>query len=211
MPAEENDKPLYKHPESEEELISGMDDERFRLKKIAFLQANGAIGLRMNAALQVVAKRTKDVKEAESLDGGQLVDRARRRTRELLVDAQWKLDREIERTIGKKKSLREKWEEFSSTPDADLDENDGLLDSESGQTVTGRESASPAIEPSGAGSAAEPEQEDEDAEESHGVVVSLLAPDVAGDYAVFVALPERLIIVEEQEGDSDLGVLADAV
>jgi hypothetical protein len=38
-----------------------------------------------------------------------------------------------------------------------------------------------------------------------------LAPDVAGDYAVFVALPERLLIVEEQEGDSDLGILADAV
>ena len=55
-----------------------------------------------------------------------------------------------------------------------------------------------------------PEQK-EDTEEPHGVVVSLLAPDVAGDYAVFVALPERLIIVEEQEGDSDLGVLADAI
>ena len=57
---------------------------------------------------------------------------------------------------------------------------------------------------------AAPEQE-EGAEEVHGVVVSLLAPDIAGDYAVFVALPERLIIVEEQEGDSDLGVLADVV
>ena len=56
----------------------------------------------------------------------------------------------------------------------------------------------------------EPEP-DEGAEESHGVVVSLLAPGVAGDYAVFVALPERLLIVEEQEGDGDLGVLADAV
>ncbi|MGA9762657.1 MAG: hypothetical protein WBQ14_09560 [Gaiellaceae bacterium] len=53
--------------------------------------------------------------------------------------------------------------------------------------------------------------QEEDVEESRGVVVSLIAPDVAGDYAVFVALPERLIIVEEQEGDSDLGVLADAV
>jgi hypothetical protein len=51
----------------------------------------------------------------------------------------------------------------------------------------------------------------EPAEESRGVVVSLLAPDVAGDYAVFVALPERLLIVEEQEGDGDLGVLADGV
>ncbi len=56
-----------------------------------------------------------------------------------------------------------------------------------------------------------PEPEQEGAEQSHGVVVSLLAPDVAGDYAVFVALPERLLIVEEQEGDSDLSVLADAV
>ena len=60
-------------------------------------------------------------------------------------------------------------------------------------------------------SAAEPEEEDEGAEKSRGIVVSLLAPDVAGDYAVFVALPERLLIVEEQEGDSDLGVFADAV
>lgn len=54
-------------------------------------------------------------------------------------------------------------------------------------------------------------EQGESAEEARGVVVSLLASDVAGDYAVFVALPERLIIVEEQEGDSDLGVLADAV
>jgi len=61
--------------------------------------------------------------------------------------------------------------------------------------------------------AAEPEKkaEDEDDEESLGVVVSLLAPNIAGDYAVFVALPERLLIVEEQEGDSDLGILADAI
>jgi hypothetical protein len=56
----------------------------------------------------------------------------------------------------------------------------------------------------------EPEQDD-NAEESRGVVVSLIAPDIAGDYAVFVALPERVLIVEEQEGDSDLGILADAI
>jgi hypothetical protein len=56
-----------------------------------------------------------------------------------------------------------------------------------------------------------PEQQEGDSEESRGIVVSLLAPDVAGDYAVFVSLPERLLIVEEQEGESDLGVLADAV
>jgi hypothetical protein len=58
--------------------------------------------------------------------------------------------------------------------------------------------------------AAEAEEEDEGVEKT-GVVVSLLAPEVAGDYAVFVALPERLLIVEEQEGDGDLSVLADAV
>jgi hypothetical protein len=68
------------------------------------------------------------------------------------------------------------------------------------------ESASEAPE---ADSVAEPEEES--AEESRGVVVSLLAPNIAGDYAVFVALPERLLIVEEQEGNSDLGVFADAV
>jgi hypothetical protein len=43
------------------------------------------------------------------------------------------------------------------------------------------------------------------------VVVSLLAPDAVGDYAVFVSLPARLLIVEEQDGDGDLGVFADAV
>jgi hypothetical protein len=73
---------------------------------------------------------------------------------------------------------------------------------------------SPATEPPpeapAAYARAEPEEEDGGAKES-GVVVSLLAPDVAGDYAIFVALPERLLIVEEQEGDSDLSVLADAV
>jgi len=73
---------------------------------------------------------------------------------------------------------------------------------------------SPATEPPpeapAANVAAEAVEEDEDAEET-GVVVSLIAPEVVGDYAIFVALPERLVIVEEQEGDSDLGVLADAV
>jgi hypothetical protein len=59
--------------------------------------------------------------------------------------------------------------------------------------------------------AIEPDEEDQGGEEARGVVVSLLAPNVAGDYAVFVSLPERLLIVEEQEGDGDLGVFADAV
>lgn len=59
--------------------------------------------------------------------------------------------------------------------------------------------------------APEPAENDRDAEEKRGVVVSLLAPDVEGDYAAFVSLPEQLLIVEEQEGESDLGVIADAV
>jgi len=71
---------------------------------------------------------------------------------------------------------------------------------------------SPALEVSAVGNKPEPEPEqDDNAEESRGVVVSLIAPEITGDYAVFVALPERLIIVEEQEGDSDLGTLADAI
>ena len=49
------------------------------------------------------------------------------------------------------------------------------------------------------------------AEEPRGVVVSLLAPNAAGDYAAFVSLPEQLLIVEEQDGDGDLGIFADAV
>ena len=80
----------------------------------------------------------------------------------------------------------------------------------SGLEIEKVEDESPAPEPSAAGNRSEPEQE-EGAEEPRGVVVSLLAPDIAGDYAVFVALPERLLIVEEQEGDSDLSVFADAV
>jgi hypothetical protein len=51
----------------------------------------------------------------------------------------------------------------------------------------------------------------ESGEGPRGVVVSLLAPGIEGAYAVFVSLPERLLIVEEQEGGSDLGVFADAV
>lgn len=81
----------------------------------------------------------------------------------------------------------------------------------SGLEVERLEDESPAPAAPEAADAAEPEEEDEGAEESRGVVVSLLAPEVAGDYAIFVALPERLLIVEEQEGDSDLGVLADAI
>lgn len=79
----------------------------------------------------------------------------------------------------------------------------------SGFEVKKIDDESPASEPPPQAPAAS--DQEEEAEESLGVVVSLLAPDVAGDYAVFVALPERLIIVEEQEGDSDLSVLADAV
>jgi len=62
------------------------------------------------------------------------------------------------------------------------------------------------------GEAIEPGGEDHDGEAPRGVVVSLLAPDAVGDYAVFVSLPARLLIVEEQDGDGgDLGVFADAV
>ncbi|MGD0272317.1 MAG: hypothetical protein ABSB96_01075 [Gaiellaceae bacterium] len=61
------------------------------------------------------------------------------------------------------------------------------------------------------GEAIEPGEEDQGGEEPRGVVVSLLAPNAAGDYAVFVSLPEQLLIVEEQDGDGDLGIFADAV
>ena len=61
------------------------------------------------------------------------------------------------------------------------------------------------------GEAIEPGEEDQGGEEPRGVVVSLLAPNAAGDYAVFVSLPEQLLIVEEQDGQDDLGVFADAV
>lgn len=54
-------------------------------------------------------------------------------------------------------------------------------------------------------------EEDRSGEEPRGVIVSLLAPDTPDDYAVFVSLPEQLLIVEEQDGDSDLGIFADAV
>ena len=205
MPAEEKDEPRYKRPQSEEDLVSGFEakkvdeDEHLRLKKIAFLQANGAIGLRMNAVLRMVAKRTKEAQEAENLGTGRLADRARKKSSGLLADARAKLDREIDQTIGRK-GLREAWEESDSTAETDWNEIDGLLQGE-GEI--------PASKPAPGGVvAAEPGG---NTEESRGVVVSLLAPDVAGDYAVFVALPERLLIVEGQEGDSDLGVLADAV
>lgn len=54
-------------------------------------------------------------------------------------------------------------------------------------------------------------EDDQAGTEPRGVVVSLLAPDTADDYAVFVSLPGQLLIVEEQDGDSDLGIFADAV
>ena len=59
--------------------------------------------------------------------------------------------------------------------------------------------------------AIEPGQDAQPGEEPRGVVVSLLAPNAAGDYAAFVSLPEQLLVVEEQDGDGDLGVFADAV
>jgi hypothetical protein len=61
------------------------------------------------------------------------------------------------------------------------------------------------------GEAIEPGDDDQSGEEPRGVVVSLLAPNAAGDYAAFVSLPEQLLIVEEQDGDGDLGIFADAV
>jgi len=88
-------------------------------------------------------------------------------------------------------------------------ESEKIEDEDAGES-SAPEPALKAPEATGAAEAEE-KAEDEDDEESRGVVVSLLAPDVAGDYAVFVALPERLLIVEEQEGDSDLGILADAI
>lgn len=81
----------------------------------------------------------------------------------------------------------------------------------SGAPAEKSEGAGEAIEPAFAGETVEPGEEDQGGEEPRGVVVSLLAPDAAGDYAAFVSLPERLLIVEEQEGDGDLGVFADAV
>ena len=47
--------------------------------------------------------------------------------------------------------------------------------------------------------------------EPRGVVVSLLAPDIDGDYASFVSLPDSLLIIEDYEGTSELAALADAV
>jgi len=105
LPAKENDKPLYKHPVSEEELISGVE-------------------VRKAAADDVVDVDDVEVEESEEV----------------------------------------------------------------------------AVEPA-----------EDDGEETRGIVVSLLAPEVEGDYVAFVSLPERLLIVEEQEGESDLGVVADAV
>jgi hypothetical protein len=111
-------------------------------------------------------------------------------------------------------------------PSADKDEplyrrpqsEEELISGAASEKIEGeRAGESPAAEPApeapraGVEPKPEPEAEDEGAEESRGVVVSLLAPDVAGDYAVFVSLPNRLLIVEEQERDEDLGVFADAV
>ena len=55
------------------------------------------------------------------------------------------------------------------------------------------------------------EEADEGAEAPDGVVISLSAPNIEGDYAVFVSLPDGLLIVEEYEGESDLTVFADAI
>jgi hypothetical protein len=53
---------------------------------------------------------------------------------------------------------------------------------------------------------------DEDAEDHpEGVVVSLLAPDVEGDYAVFVSLEDGLLLVEQYQGSSDLTGFAETV
>ncbi len=59
---------------------------------------------------------------------------------------------------------------------------------------------------------ARPEQEDEQGEDGpEGVVVSLLAPDVEGDYAVFVSLEDGLLLVEQYEGTSDLTRFAETI
>jgi hypothetical protein len=80
-----------------------------------------------------------------------------------------------------------------------------LPDDEKDEQVNERSGSDPKLVPD-----ADADEREEGAEESRGVVVSLLAPGIAGDYAVFVSLPGRLLIVEEQEGESDLGVFADA-
>jgi hypothetical protein len=105
-----------------------LDSEQLRLKKIAFLQAHGALGLRMNGALRMVANRVSDVRRADALGDGRLADRARRKTREHLADAQAKLDREIERTIDRQ-GLRGEWENFDPISDDNWQEIEGLFDS----------------------------------------------------------------------------------
>jgi hypothetical protein len=67
---------------------------------------------------------------------------------------------------------------------------------------------------------AEPGRDDEtgeteaegDAEDGpEGIVVSLLAPEVEGDYAVFASLEDGLLLVEQYEGSSDLTGFAETI
>jgi hypothetical protein len=42
-------------------------------------------------------------------------------------------------------------------------------------------------------------------------VATVAAPDIRGDEVAFDVLPDRTVLVDEEEGDADLGPLADAV
>jgi hypothetical protein len=76
-------------------------DAAERAESLALIEEHGAMTTRLRAVVEMVEKRERDVAEADSLvSGGWLRDRARRKTRELLLDAETKLDREIEKAMA---------------------------------------------------------------------------------------------------------------
>ena len=81
-------------------------DAAERAARLALIEKHGAMTMRLRAVAEMVEKRKRDVAEADSLTGGGwLGDRARRKTRELLLDAETKHDKEIEKVLVKNREL----------------------------------------------------------------------------------------------------------
>ena len=99
-----------------------MDADQLRLRKLAFLQAKGALGLKLNALTDQIGRRMRDVEEAVTLNGW-LAERAQRKGRERVNILLAKLDGEIERAIDKH-GLRKQWEEFDAASADDLQEKE---------------------------------------------------------------------------------------
>lgn len=114
-----------------------MPEMRERAMKLAFLVENNATGSKLDALVALATKRMQAVEDAPSLGDNWLGRRARANTPKTLLDAEARLDREIEKMLDQS-GLRKRWEESSAPGLADPETLAGSLNAP--LFATGRDS-----------------------------------------------------------------------